>query len=127
MSYVAILNAITTGLSILLLVETLAFVIVYAIGSPWKRSLIGRTVMYLAVSMLILLSYEFVENWIEIPYDVRRTAAVVVFAFLVLMWGRMFLALRYAQKGLISADNPNYSPFRDWLARRRTKAENTNQ
>lgn len=110
-----VVTAIIAGLSILLLVEVLAFIVAYAIPNRWHRTTIGRTMMYLAGSFALILVYSFGASWLGIPQSTRREAGLWVYAFLVVAWGRLFLALRYVQKGHITAANPTYTPVTDWV------------
>lgn len=116
-----VFQTIANVLSALLLAEVLAFVLVYATGSPWRRTLIGRTLMYLAASMALLLVYAFTSRWLGLPEDLRQAVGTGVYAILVGMWGRLLLVLRFAQRGNVSAEHPNYTPLRDWLARHRLR------
>lgn len=108
-------------LSAMLLVEVLWFLVLAGFRSPWRAGVVGRTIMHLAASMALLMIYIFIARWLDVSEDTRRLIGNSVYGFLVLMWGRMLLMLRFIQKGKITPENPNYTPLRDWVRRHRAK------
>jgi hypothetical protein len=92
---------------------TLAFVLAYAIDSPWRSSLVGRTMMYRAGSMLVILSYILVSKWFDLTFVNQYVFGLGIYVIVALTEWRLFAALRFAQRGRVTADHPNYSPVLD--------------
>jgi hypothetical protein len=97
------------------------FIWLYATRSPWRETLIGRTMMLGRVAMFTLLTFALVARWVEIPDLVRNSVALLIYASIALMEWRMAAVVDYAQKGNITIDNPNYTPIRDWFERHRRR------
>lgn len=91
---------------------TVLFIVFYGTISPWKVSLIGRSVMYFALSMFALLSLGISTNWIH-DYDYEPIVRFVVYGGVTATLWRLFYSLRLAQTGRISVEHMNHSPFKD--------------
>jgi len=97
------------------------FIWLYATGSPWRETLIGRTMMLGRVSMFALLTFALTNRWLEPAEDLRNILALMIYASIAAMEWRMAAVVRYAQKGNITIENPNYTPIRDWFRRVRNR------
>lgn len=97
------------------------FVTFYAVGSPWRSTLPGRTLMYSKLAMLLLLTYALTARWLEPVPNLNYSLALGAYAAISFIQWRLFATLRYVQRGLVTPDNPNYTPFRDWLKRARER------
>lgn len=106
-------------LSATLLIAVMLFVIVYAVGSPWRSGAVGRTIMYRSASMALLLAYVFTFRWLGLNDEARQEIGTWLYGLLVLAEIRMLFMLRYVQQGRVTIDKPNYTPIRDWIRRRR--------
>ena len=101
---------------------TSAFILAYAVRSPWSSTLVGRTLMHRAASMWLLLTYALTSRWIEPIPEVQQALGLGVYALIALMEWRLFLVLRFVQEGNVTPDHPDYQPLREWW-RRVTKKE----
>lgn len=98
------------------------FVIVYW-RAPWKRSLMGRTLMQLGLTMWFLLTYALTARWIQ-PIDwLNYSLALFAYALVALSMIRLFVVFWLAVRGVITFDQPNWTPVRNWIRRRRVKTE----
>lgn len=104
----------------------LAFVFSYYRNSPWKQTLIGRTIMYKAGAMLALLSLGLASNWLD-GYPGEQWIRLLIYGTLAIVQWRLFMSLLYIQKGLVTYDNPNYTPVRNFLTRFRKKTTNVTE
>lgn len=109
-------------LSSVFLLAVVAFVVVYAIGSPWRSGAVGRTIMYSKLSMAVLLLFIFTFRWLGLDSEVRQQVGTWLYGILVLAEIRMLFMLRYVQQGRVTIEKPNYTPIRDWIRRRRGRA-----
>lgn len=98
------------------------FIWLYATRSPWRETLIGRTMMLGRVSMFALLTFALTARWLEPTQELRDILALLIYASIALMEWRMAAVVDYAQKGNITIDNPNYTPIRDWVRRQRRRS-----
>jgi hypothetical protein len=110
-------------LVILAWIPTALFVTFYALFSPWHRSLIGKTLMYFAIAMLVLLTYSLTARWLVEAPDLNYALGLAAYAFLTAMLWLLFISLRAAQTGRVTPERPDWTPIRDWLRHRRTKKE----
>ena len=94
------------------------FITLYATRSPWRETLIGRTMMLGRVSMFVLLTFALTARWLPISQEVRDVLALLIYASIAMMEWRMAAVVDYAQKGKITVENPNYTPISDWFRRR---------
>lgn len=108
-------------LSLVALLATLAFVVLYATRSPWREGLVSRALMYVMASLSLVLVFVFIRRWLDFPPLVLETIGTGIYAILVGMLVWLVVALLYGQAGRITADNPNYTPIRDWIARHRVR------
>lgn len=102
---------------------TALFVTYYALLSNWRVSLVGRTLMSRAVSMLLLLTYALTSRWLDPVQDVQFALGLGVYALITIMEWRLFLVLRAVQTGKVTVQKPNYTPVRDWFRRYRRRME----
>lgn len=100
------------------------FISFYHFGSPWRASLVGRTIMYLAMSLWLLLTLALVGRWIDPDPALFQYLALTTYGILALMCLRLLVTLVLAQRGTISVDQPNYTPFRTWWRGRRGEKVN---
>lgn len=98
------------------------FIWLYATGSPWQETLIGRTMMLGRLSMFALLTYALTSRWLEPIEDLRYILGLLTYAGVAIMEWRMAAVVRYAQTGNITIENPNYTPIRDWFRRLRARS-----
>lgn len=108
-------------LSLIALLVTSAFVVLYAARSPWREGLLSRALMYVFAALAMILIYVFIRRWLPIPEWIQQWIGTGIYAVLVgvLVW--LLIALLYAQAGHITEENPNYTPIRDWLDRQRLR------
>jgi hypothetical protein len=91
------------------------FIWLYATRSPWRETLVGRTMMQGRVSMFALLTYALTSRWMDPVPWLQVTLGLVVYALIAGMEWRQAFVVRYAQKGNITPENPNYTPVTDWF------------
>jgi hypothetical protein len=122
-------NAVYLIASIFAAIALLAntwFIIRYWRGSPWARSLIGRTIMHRAMTMWMILAYVFLSRWFKPPETLQTALGLAIWAGVALIEIRMLLAIGYIQAGHITLDQPNYTPIRNrwakWRAYRNARA-----
>jgi hypothetical protein len=74
---------------------------------------VGRTLMFRAGSTLVILSYILISTWFDLSVFNQYVFGLWIYVIIALTEWRLFSALRYAQRGLVSAEHPNYSPVLD--------------
>lgn len=99
------------------------FILYYSMFSNWRATLPGRTLMYSKVAIWGLLSYVLWARWASPPDDFRNLVAVFAIGAVAYIQWRLFITLRLVQTKRITVLNPNYTPVRDWLARRRANRQ----
>ena len=74
------------------------FVGYYYFGSPWKTLLVGRSLMYFAVSLLVIIATVSLSLWWGTDYFLREW--VRLFSYGIVSWTtwRLFITLRHIQK-----------------------------
>ncbi len=118
------IETIGSVLSLIALLATVAFVVLYAIRSPWREGLVSRALMYVMASLGLILVFVFIRRWLELPEIVLQVIGVGIYAILVGMLVWLVVALLYGQSGRITAENPNYTPVRDWIRRIKVRRSN---
>lgn len=102
----------------------LAFIIAYSTRSPWRRSAIGRTLMYRALVMFALLTYALTARWLE-PVDwLNYGLGLGIYALVAFMEWRLFMTLRDAQKNPTTSTRHRYEPIKNAMRRLRRRKEN---
>lgn len=117
------IQIIGSVLSLILLLETVAFVVLYAVRSPWREGLVSRALMYVMASLSLILVFVFIRRWLSLPEPVLDLIGLGIYAVLVVVVGWLVVALLYGQAGKITAENPNYTPLRNWWRRHTKKKE----
>lgn len=74
------------------------FVLYYYFGSPWKTFLVGRSLMYFAVSLLVIIAIVTLSVWLGTDYFGREWLRLA--GYLLVSWTtwRLFFTLRHIQK-----------------------------
>jgi hypothetical protein len=103
-------------------VGNLRFIYLYATRSPWRETLIGRTMMQGRLSMFALLTFALTNRWLQPAPVLYLTLGLAVYAGIAYMEWQQSQVVWYAQKGKITIENPNYTPIRDWIRRRRGRS-----
>lgn len=96
------------------------FIAYYAAKSPWRKTLIGKSMMYKSIAMLMLLSLSLLGNWFSGYPGEPLVRATVYFILAIVQW-RLFFSLRYAQTGKVTLEHPDYKPVREFFRKVRTK------
>lgn len=97
------------------------FILFYALASPWHSTLPGRTLMFSKLSMWSLLTYVLWARWLDPPDLLRNLVAVTVLSGISFVQWRLFITLRLVQTGRVTLAHPNWTPVRDWIARRQAR------
>ena len=74
------------------------FIAFYSRKSPWRKHFVGRSIMYLGVSLLALLVLNAVTIWVGEDFTARPFVRFVVYLGLFLSVWRLFYTLRDLQK-----------------------------
>ena len=92
-------------------VPSALFIFFYGKFSPWRATVVGRSVMYLAISIFFLLTLGISANWFD-DYTFEPIVRALIYGGVTINLWRLFYALRLAQTGRVSARRPDYHPFR---------------
>lgn len=74
------------------------FVVYYYFGSPWKTLMVGRSLMYFAVSLLAIIGIITLSAWLGADYFLREWVRLLGFVAVSVTTWRLFLTLRHIQK-----------------------------
>lgn len=92
------------------------FIGYYWAKSPWRKSLIGKTMMYKSMAMLLLLTLSIAANWFS-GYPGEPIVRAAVYLILAIVQWRLFISLRYAQTGKVTLEHPDYKPMRGFFSK----------
>lgn len=81
------------------------FIVIYALWSPWRKLLVGRTLMYLAMSMFLVLAHNSISVWFGIAYPGRNWVRLFLYFFLTAMLWRLVYTLLKVQNARIESVN----------------------
>lgn len=98
------MNTVANILVLVGLPAAIAFPIVYAARSPWRALRVGRSMMYLAVSLGALMCLNAGSIWFP-DYPGRGIVRVIVYSALALsMWGqlRTLVKVQNGEPGYVS-------------------------
>jgi uncharacterized membrane protein len=101
-----------------------AFVYMYARYFRWRSTTPGRTLMIAKLSMLLLTTYLVAGRWLAFDEETRGWVSLAVFFPLAVSQVLLAIAVYLTHKEKISLTDPNFTPFRDWLQRRRDRRAN---
>ncbi len=74
------------------------FVGFYYFGSPWRKLLVGRSLMYFAVALLVIIAVVALSVWLGPDYFFREWVRLISYALVSITTWRLFFTLRYIQK-----------------------------
>ncbi len=74
------------------------FVGFYYFGSPWRTLLVGRSLMYFAVSLLAIIAVVAASVWLGQDYFLREWVRFVSYLLVSITTWRLFFTLRHIQK-----------------------------
>jgi hypothetical protein len=74
------------------------FVGYYYFGSPWKKLLVGRSLMYFAVSLLLISVIVLLSLFLGPEYPGREWVRLIGYIGVSVTTWRLFFTLRYIQK-----------------------------
>jgi hypothetical protein len=74
------------------------FVGYYYFGSPWKKLLVGRSLMYFAVSLLIISVIVLLSLFLGPDYPGREWVRLIGYVGVSITTWRLFFTLRHIQK-----------------------------
>lgn len=74
------------------------FVIYYYFGSPWKTLLVGRSLMYFAISLLVIIGVVTASVWLGSDYFAREWVRLISYGLVSWTTWRLFITLRHIQK-----------------------------
>lgn len=74
------------------------FVGFYYFGSPWKKLLVGRSLMYFAMSLLAIIIVVVLSLWLGPEYFAREYVRIIGYGAVTLTAWRLFFTLRHIQK-----------------------------
>lgn len=91
-------NVIANVLLLGSLPAVVLFIFFYSRKSPWKKHFVGRSIMYLGLSLFALLMLNAVTIWIGPHFLARPWIRLAVYSGLFLSVWRLFYTLRGLQK-----------------------------
>ena len=74
------------------------FVGFYYFGSPWRTLLVGRSLMYFAVSLLAIILVVALSVWLGPTYPLREWVRFISYVLVSVTTWRLFFTLRHIQK-----------------------------
>lgn len=74
------------------------FVAYYYFGSPWRTLLVGRSLMYFAVSLLAIIAVVALSVWLGPDYFFREWVRFISYLLVSIATWRLFFTLRHIQK-----------------------------
>ncbi|WNN95020.1 hypothetical protein SEA_MAGRITTE_43 [Microbacterium phage Magritte] len=74
------------------------FVVFYYYKSPWKTLLVGRSLMYFAVSLLAIIAVVALSVWLGTDYFLREWVRLISYLLVSITTWRLFFTLRHIQK-----------------------------
>ncbi len=74
------------------------FVGFYYFGSPWKKLLVGRSLMYFAMSLLAIILVVVLSLWLGQDYFLREWVRIIGYGAVAITAWRLFFTLRHIQK-----------------------------
>jgi hypothetical protein len=74
------------------------FVGFYYFGSPWKKLLVGRSLMYFAMSLLAIIFIVILSLFLGTGYPGREWIRIIGYGLVSVTTWRLFITLRYIQK-----------------------------
>lgn len=80
------------------------FVGFYYARSPWRQLMVGRSLMYFALSLILVVVTVSLSLWFGSAYPGREYVRIVAYSLVSAMTWRLFFTLRYIQKQPIPAD-----------------------
>lgn len=75
----------------------LLFVIYYAAFSPWRSTVVGRSLMYQSIGMVVVTGVVIASIWLG-EYEGRGVVRFIGYSILTITLWRMFFTLRHYQK-----------------------------
>lgn len=79
------------------------FVWYYHFKSPWRALLVGRSLMYFAVSLLAIIATVALSVWLGPDYFLREWVRMLSYVVVSITTWRLFFTLRHIQKQGASA------------------------
>lgn len=117
----AVWEFIANMLVLLAWLPSTLFILDFGFGSTWRDSMAGRTLMLKALSTWCLLSYILWVRWFSPDDLLRNSVATGVLLLIVFTLWRLYVVLRLVRAGRIDRNNFDWTPMRDWIARRRAR------
>ena len=74
------------------------FVGFYFAKSPWRTLLVGRSLMYFALSMALVVITVSLSLWLGLDYQFREWVRLIAYSLVSFTTWRLFFTLRYIQK-----------------------------
>jgi hypothetical protein len=74
------------------------FVVFYYFKSPWRTLLVGRSLMYFAVSLLAIIGVVAASVWLGQDYPGREWVRFISYSLVSVTTWRLFFTLRHIQK-----------------------------
>lgn len=74
------------------------FVGFYFAKSPWRTLLVGRSLMYFALSMALVVITVSLSLWLGLDYQFREWVRLFSYSLVSVTTWRLFFTLRYIQK-----------------------------
>lgn len=74
------------------------FVAYYYFGSPWRSLLVGRSLMYFAISLLAIIAVVALSVWLGPTYFLREWVRLLSYIVVSITTWRLFFTLRHIQK-----------------------------
>ena len=74
------------------------FVGFYFAKSPWRTLLVGRSLMYFALSLMLVVFTVSLSLWLGANYPFREWVRLFSYSLVSVTTWRLFLTLRYIQK-----------------------------
>ena len=74
------------------------FVGFYFAKSPWRTLLVGRSLMYFALSLMLVVFTVSLSLWLGSNYPFREWVRLFSYSLVSVMTWRLFFTLRYIQK-----------------------------
>lgn len=74
------------------------FVGFYYFGSPWRKLLVGRSLMYFAMSLLAIVCIVALSLWLGADYPGRAWVRLIGYGLVSFTTWRLFFTLRHIQK-----------------------------
>lgn len=96
----------TQGVVLVSMTIAWAFVIRYGLWSPWRLTIVGRSLMYVWVSLAVVLTMITASFWLG-EYPGRMWVRLVVYSSMPVAFAIFFRVLVHVQRGRLRGEIPS--------------------